>query len=45
MAASPADRGRFYLSEGFDFIVDQPIAYLHLLYRKFRLFWHALKSQ
>ena len=43
MAASPADRGRFYLSEGLDFIVDQPLAYLHLLYRKFRLFWHAFE--
>ena len=42
-AASPADRGRFYLSEGLDFIVDQPLAYLHLLYRKFRLFWHAFE--
>ncbi len=43
MATSPADRGRFYLSEGLDFIVDQPLAYLHLLYRKFRLFWHAFE--
>ena len=43
MAASPADRGRFYLSEGLDFIVDQPLSYLHLLYRKFRLFWHAFE--
>ena len=43
MAASPADRGRFYLSEGLKFIVDQPLAYLHLLYRKFRLFWHAFE--
>ncbi|MXX37025.1 MAG: tetratricopeptide repeat protein [Gemmatimonadetes bacterium] len=42
-AASLADRGRFYLSEGLDFIVDQPLAYLHLLYRKFRLFWHAFE--
>ncbi len=43
MAALPADRGRFYLSAGLDFIVDQPLAYLHLLYRKFRLFWHAFE--
>ena len=43
MAASPADRGRFYLSEGLNFIVEQPLAYLHLLYRKFRLFWHAFE--
>lgn len=43
MAAAPADRGRFYLSEGLNFIVDQPLAYLHLLYRKFRLFWHAFE--
>ena len=43
MAALPADRGRFYLSEGLDFIVDQPLSYLHLLYRKFRLFWHAFE--
>ena len=43
MAASSADRGRFYLSEGLNFIVDQPLAYLHLLYRKFRLFWHAFE--
>ena len=41
MVASPADRGRFYLTEGLGFIVDQPLSYLHLLYRKFRLFWHA----
>ena len=43
MATSSADRGRFYLNEGLDFIVDQPLAYLHLLYRKFRLFWHAFE--
>ena len=43
MAASPAARGRFYLSEGLGFVVDQPLAYLHLLYRKFRLFWHAFE--
>ena len=43
MAASPADRGRFYLSEGLNFIVDHPLAYLHLLYRKFRLFWHTFE--
>ena len=43
MAASPAARGRFYLIEGFGFIVDQPLAYLYLLYRKFRLFWHAFE--
>ncbi|MYF92475.1 MAG: tetratricopeptide repeat protein [Gemmatimonadetes bacterium] len=42
-AASSADRGRFYLSAGLDFIVDQPLAYLQLLYRKFRLFWHAFE--
>ena len=43
MAASPADRGRFYLTEGLGFIVDQPLSYLYLLYRKFRLFWHAFE--
>ena len=43
MAASPADRGRFYLTEGLGFIVEQPLSYLYLLYRKFRLFWHAFE--
>ena len=43
MAASPADRGRFYLTEGLSFMVEQPLSYLHLLYRKFRLFWHAFE--
>ena len=43
MAASSADRGRFYLAEGFGFMVEQPLSYLHLLYRKFRLFWHAFE--
>ncbi len=43
MATSPADRGRFYLSAGLGFMVEQPLAYLHLLYRKFRLFWHTFE--
>ena len=43
MAASPADRGRFYTAEGLGFMVEQPLSYLHLLYRKFRLFWHAFE--
>ena len=43
MAASPAARGRFYLIEGLGFIVNQPLSYLYLLYRKFRLFWHAFE--
>ena len=43
MTVSPADRGRFYLAEGLGFMVEQPLSYLHLLYRKFRLFWHAFE--
>ena len=43
MGSSPALRGRFYLAEGLGFIVDQPLSFLHLLYRKFRLFWHAFE--
>ena len=41
MAASPAAKGQFYLKAGLRFIADQPLAYLGLLYSKFRLFWHT----
>jgi Flp pilus assembly protein TadD len=40
---SPAARGYFYLTEGLRFIIHYPFAYLHLLYSKFRLFWHAFE--
>jgi tetratricopeptide (TPR) repeat protein len=37
----PAAKGAFYLREALHFIREQPAAYLSLLYRKLRLFWHA----
>lgn len=41
--ADPAAKGSFYIEEGLKFIREQPIDYLSLLYRKFRLFWHAFE--
>lgn len=43
MAGSPADKARYYLGAALRFIRDHPGAYLELLYRKFRLFWHAFE--
>ena len=40
---TPAAKGAFYTAEGLRFIYRDPLAYLHLLYRKFRLFWDALE--
>jgi tetratricopeptide (TPR) repeat protein len=39
----PAEKGIFYIGEALRFIREQPIDYLALLYRKFRLFWHAFE--
>ena len=39
-ARTPEERGRYFLAASLRFIQEQPGAYLHLLYRKFRLFWH-----
>ena len=39
----PISRGFFYLQSGLDFTADNPAKYLHLLYRKFRLFWNAFE--
>ena len=41
--ADPAEKGAFYIREGARFIQEQPGTYLLLLYRKFRLFWHAFE--
>ena len=38
-----AAKGQFYLTAGLRFIGEHPAAALHLLYRKFRLFWHAFE--
>ena len=35
---TPAAKGAFYTTEGLRFIYRDPLAYLHLLYRKLRLF-------
>ena len=40
---TPAAKGAFYTAEGLRFIYRDPLAYLHLLYRKFRLFWNAFE--
>ncbi len=40
---TPAERGRFYRAASLDFVLEHPADYLHLLYRKFRLFWHAFE--
>ncbi len=41
LAATPAQRGRVYLTESIAFWTEQPQQALQLTYRKFRLFWHA----
>ena len=40
---TPTAKGAFYTAEGLRFIYRDPLAYLHLLYRKFRLFWNAFE--
>ena len=40
---TPAAKGAFYTAEGLRFMYRDPLAYLHLLYRKFRLFWNAFE--
>ena len=39
----PVSRGFFYLQNGVRFAAENPGQYLHLLYRKFRLFWNAFE--
>ena len=39
----PVSRGFFYLRSGVRFAAENPAQYLHLLYRKFRLFWNAFE--
>ena len=39
----PAEKGSFYYKEAIRFIGEQPAAYLSLLYRKFKLFWHTFE--
>jgi len=39
----PSEKGTFYIGEGVRFVREQPVDYLSLLYRKFRLFWHAFE--
>ncbi len=41
--AEPVSRGFYYLRSGMRFAAEHPAQYLHLLYRKFRLFWHAFE--
>jgi tetratricopeptide (TPR) repeat protein len=41
--ATPAVRGRTYLSEGVGFLVEEPGRTLGLLWRKLRLFWNAFE--
>ena len=41
--ATPADRGHIYLSDGVDFLVDEPGSALGLVWRKLRLFWNAFE--
>jgi tetratricopeptide (TPR) repeat protein len=43
MAGSPAEKARFYLEASLGFIAGNPDRFLELLYRKFRLFWHAFE--
>ena len=40
---TPAAKGAFYTAEGLRFMYREPLAYLQLLYRKFRLFWNAFE--
>ena len=39
----PSARGLFYLESGLRYIAAHPSDYLHLLYRKLRLFWNAFE--
>jgi len=39
----PPAKGAYYTAAGLRYIADQPVDYIHLLYRKFRLFWHAFE--
>ena len=39
----PVSKGLFYLHGGVRFAAENPGQYLHLLYRKFRLFWNAFE--
>ena len=39
----PVSRGFYYLRSGVRFAAENPAQYLHLLYRKFRLFWNAFE--
>ena len=39
-ATTPPARAQYFLDASLDFIVEQPVAYAALLYRKIRLFWH-----
>ena len=39
----PHAKGVYYTAAGLRYIADQPADYIHLLYRKFRLFWHAFE--
>ena len=39
----PAAKGLFYLNSGLQFVFENPLDYLCLQYRKFRLFWHAFE--
>lgn len=39
----PVSKGFYYLRSGVRFAAENPGQYLHLLYRKFRLFWHAFE--
>ena len=39
----PTAKGAHYAVAGLRYIVDQPGDYIYLLYRKFRLFWHAFE--
>ena len=40
---TPEARGRFFRAASLEFILNHSGDYLYLLYRKFRLFWHAFE--
>ena len=40
---TPVARGQFFRAASIDFVLEFPGDYLYLLYRKFRLFWHAFE--
>jgi tetratricopeptide (TPR) repeat protein len=42
---TPAGVSAYWLGEGWRYIREQPGSYLHLLWRKFTLFWNAVESQ